>query len=68
MATDAEKKEFDRQSIAPSKVPVREFPKIPDIFKQRPEHRAAWDKWEGEVRDYFRSPAGPTTTTPPPAT
>lgn len=54
MATEAELAEFNKQAVSPTRVPLLPFPKIPEVFKQRSEYRAAWDKFEAEVNEWFK--------------
>ncbi len=54
MATEAELAEYNKQAVSPTRAPFPPFPKIPEIFKQRPEYRAAWDKFEAEVNEWIK--------------
>ena len=54
MASDSDKAEFDKQATTSSRVAFPPFPKIPEIFKQRPEYRAAWEQFEAQVNDWVR--------------
>jgi hypothetical protein len=54
MASDSEKAEFDKQATTSSRVAFPPFPKIPEVFKQRPEYRAAWDEFEKRVDEWIK--------------
>ncbi len=54
MASESELAEYNKQATSPSRVAFPPFPKIPDVFKQRPEYRAAWDKFEAEVNEWIK--------------
>lgn len=63
MATDAERKEFDRKAGGKQIHPVPEPPKLPTEIFSRPEQKAKVEDWNKKMDDWRKNIPGPSDST-----
>lgn len=57
MASQQDKDEYARK-VGRLVQPAKPFPKVPDVFKKKPEYKAGWEAYEKAVQEWIETGRG----------